>query len=156
MKIHIALLGLLLVFVLSACTPTADTSAQFEDIDPIEFDGVTLSVEDGSPLAEVELSETESALLDESASFALSDWCVAGQVYAVSSDEVEFNSELLGIVSFKDEDRCHGQTSQVIELPMDSGSMTVTTDFYISADQRSLWVVVDAMGQLTETYVVLE
>lgn len=72
-------------------------------------------------------------------------------MWEINEEGTEYNAQLNGVVTFKGEEWCQGQTSQTQESPI--GDITIDTVYYISEDQRSYWVVIDAMGSVTETFV---
>lgn len=127
-----------------------ETESQLEDGIIYEDEDAIIEVVDGV----VEVTVNESSITETLGGAPFSEWCIAGEYWEISEEGTEYAAQLNGVVSFKGSEWCQGETSQTTDI--EYGSFTVDTTFYISEDQKSYWIVIDAMGQVTETFVNID
>jgi len=120
---------------------------EIEDVDPITVeieDGeVTLSIEDGVHIADVDLDEP-IAVTD----MPMSEYCIPGDTYSFDTENGDSSDTVIqGIETFKGKEYCKGINVTTVQ------GMEVTTTYYFDQSIREMWVLTEVMGMVTESFI---
>ncbi|MFT4312576.1 MAG: hypothetical protein ACMXYF_05095 [Candidatus Woesearchaeota archaeon] len=88
-------------------------------------------------------------------SVPLSQWCIAGSIYSFDDEQITIESEIIGESQYEGVVVCHMFQEQRMDVEY-VGEIVTTTNYFLSEDQRTVWVEVEAMGQVTKTKIDLE
>ena len=97
----------------------------------------------------VEGNTTVTTNIDSSST----EWCVAGGFYDIAgtgTDTGTISGNIKGYVTYKGGQYCQ------IDSSINTGGYNIAYTYYISSDQKDMWVVMDVGGQTQEIHVNAE
>lgn len=120
---------------------------EVQDAEIYSDENISLSIEDGVYIAEVETNNSFNTA-------PFSEWCIPGEVFSLDSDEAQVDSTIIGVTTYKGNEVCEAEHLMITPSPM--GDLEIKTTYYMNEEISEIWVLTDAMGQVTETYVNLK
>ncbi|MFT4303713.1 MAG: hypothetical protein ACMXYG_04050 [Candidatus Woesearchaeota archaeon] len=154
MKYLLALL--LTAFILVGCASNDDGSDLVEqlpddDLSEVTVEDLDIDVQIDDEIVEVDVSDKT---IDYEVTQSLEEWCIEGEVYFDEQPEVSIDAEIIGI-TIRDGIRvCELLSISIIDTPV--GPIDTVTTYYLNEDISEMWAVIDTMGQVTETHIVLK